>query len=505
MIKLNKRKQTATLINSTSEQLIYLSENPIFIHLVDGKIALWNLAAEKLYGYSEKEINGNSVTLLSPPEKFDEFSSLLAKIDSGQKIENYSTHHRTKEGKLIKVVFSIIPIIDSNENVIGTITNIQNSQIRNKPDDSVLNLSQITQQDPKNSSSEQLLENSYQEQIGSWVWDIQANVVFWSDKLCKIYGKSQRSMRSTFNEFIDNILINDRNNVREKLDNARIKKNAIALRYRILRTDGSIRVLILNVTLTVDNDKVVSMRGTCHDITEFTQIENELRKSKLELEYRVLGRTQEISDANAKLMRALHEKELLLNEVHHRVKNNLQIISSLVKLQFEQESDPQEAIESIQNRLKAIALVHEKLYSSKDISKIDFQKYAFDLFTNMIRSSSYNMDIKLITDIQAIKLDIEVSTNLGLILNELISNAIKHGFQNTKEKTINISLKNQGSYRFQFANSGVALTEINFDNPKTMGMVVITSLVEQMDGAIQVVNKTDSTEFIITFPEKDHE
>lgn len=211
--------------------------------------------------------------------------------------------------------------------------------------------------------------------------------------------------------------------------------------------------------------------------------------------------------AEGKIKASLREKELLLKEIHHRVKNNLQIISSLLNLQssYIKDKTALEIFRESQNRVKSMALIHEELYKTANLSQIDFKKYSENLMNYLYQS--YRIATKIIDfNIQTtdIFLDIETAIPLGLIINELVSNSLKYAFKNSKEEygKIFISLKNNnGLYELIVGDNGVGLPE-NFDfrSTNTLGSQLVLSLTEQIDGEISIDN-SQGAKFIIKFEE----
>jgi len=166
--------------------------------------------------------------------------------------------------------------------------------------------------------------------------------------------------------------------------------------------------------------------------------------------------------AEERIKASLKEKEVLLREIHHRVKNNLQIISSLLKLQAGQIEDEQmlEALAESQNRVQSMALVHEKLYQSPDLSSVDFAAYVRSLTNHLLRSYTVGAKaVRLRMDIQDVALNVDTATPCGLILNELVSNALKHAFQSPsteRENEIAVGLSaRQGRFKLVVRDNGV--------------------------------------------------
>jgi len=208
--------------------------------------------------------------------------------------------------------------------------------------------------------------------------------------------------------------------------------------------------------------------------------------------------------AEEQIQASLREKEALLREIHHRVKNNLQITSSLLRLQAGTIDDPQarELFESTQNRIRSIALVHEKLYQSTNIASIDFADYIRTLADLLFRT--YTVDtsaIALRIDTGALFLSVETAIPCGLIANELLSNAMKHAFPQGQRGTIQVSLaQHEGSAELVIADDGAGLpADIGFDARDTLGLQLVRQLAQQIDASIEI-NRDRGTSFRITFP-----
>jgi len=219
--------------------------------------------------------------------------------------------------------------------------------------------------------------------------------------------------------------------------------------------------------------------------------------------------------AEEQIKASLKEKEVLLKEIHHRVKNNLQIIHSLLNLQSIRIDDSRmrEKLKQSQNRIKSMALIHETLYQSKDFARIDFREYIKELSTHLF--SSYGADsknIKLSIDADNVFLSIDKAIPCSLIINEIVSNALKHGFLVKKKGKIRITLhsNSKGSYgkdnttphlcRLIISNNGIKFPEdLDFRNTESVGLQLVCALTEQLKGTIEL-DKSTGTEFKITFP-----
>ncbi|WP_133552163.1 tetratricopeptide repeat-containing sensor histidine kinase [Pedobacter duraquae] len=202
---------------------------------------------------------------------------------------------------------------------------------------------------------------------------------------------------------------------------------------------------------------------------------------------------EEINVQNDMLRRLLGEKEWLLKEIHHRVKNNLQIVISLLNTQsaYLDNEDALVAIRNSQNRMHAMSLIHQKLYQSDNLAEIDMNWYIKELVDYMRECFSTDKQIDFIVNTEVIKLDVAQAVPLGLILNEAISNAIKYAFPNHRKGRVTIAFKlvPDDMCELSIADNGVGLPE-NFDpeNSTSLGMSLMTGLSEQLNGEIKMRN-----------------
>lgn len=204
---------------------------------------------------------------------------------------------------------------------------------------------------------------------------------------------------------------------------------------------------------------------------------------------------------------SLREKEMLLREIHHRVKNNLQVVSSLLDLQGEKISEPhiQELFWKTKNRIKSMALIHETLYNSIDIDRVNFPEYINSLIGQLRHTYAVNTDkITWKLDIEQVSLNIDTAIPCGLIINELVSNVLKFAFPGEKKGTGTLSFTSlNGNFYLQVYNDGVKLPEdIDFHSPKTLGFNLVKALVRQLKGEIEI-ERSRGTAFKIIFPPGD--
>ncbi len=217
----------------------------------------------------------------------------------------------------------------------------------------------------------------------------------------------------------------------------------------------------------------------------------------------------ERKQAECQIKASLKEKETLLKEIHHRVKNNMQVISSLLKLQMRSTDDKKikTALEDSQLRIQAMSFIHETLYGSEDLSSIDMKSYLLRLIGSIEQSYQKNIGkVKTIIDASNIILGVKQVTPLGLIVNELLSNSFKYAFPYVGEGEIKIVLrkKEDGQIKLTYSDNGIGLPA-NFDwyNTKSLGLNLVKLLSEnQLDGSIELI-KGEGTCFVINFKQED--
>ena len=211
----------------------------------------------------------------------------------------------------------------------------------------------------------------------------------------------------------------------------------------------------------------------------------------------------ERNTAEAQVKASLAEKEVLLKEIHHRVKNNLQIISSLLYLQSRAVDDAKtiEALNESQNRIKSMALVHDALYRSLDVAHIDMTEYVSSLvrhLANSYRREDILVNVKV--DVAHVSFPIDMAVPCGLIVNELISNALKHAFKTSGDNRVRVALvSGEGKFVLSVTDNGVGLSaELDVTKSPSLGLQLVCVLVDQLDGTMEV-SGDEGTAFTITF------
>jgi PAS domain S-box-containing protein len=239
-------------------------------------------------------------------------------------------------------------------------------------------------------------------------------------------------------------------------------------------------------------------------ITEYTVTETSDDSSGRTVLVIVVRDITERKRAEEQLKVALKEKEVLLKEIHHRVKNNLAVISSLLNMQSKYIKDNKtlEIFRESQNRVKTMALIHTKLYQSSDLAQIDFADYIRKLAGDLIESYRLEPDaVTLLLDVRDVYFDVNVGIPCGLIINELLTNALKHAFPNGHKGEVSISLSPEDErIKLVVADNGIGFPEnIDFRNTESLGFQLVTALVDQLSGTIDLAGDK-GTKFVISFP-----
>jgi PAS domain S-box-containing protein len=231
---------------------------------------------------------------------------------------------------------------------------------------------------------------------------------------------------------------------------------------------------------------------------EREELLGQLRTLNSELEQRVDART-------AELVATLEKREVLLQEVHHRVKNNLQVISSLINMQVRSLGDDasRDALHECQRRVQAMALIHEKLYQSKDYARVPFSEHARSLADSVFHATGVSPEgVSLDLDIQDVALAVDTAIPCGLILNELITNALKHAFPDGRCGTIRVELARTpgGEVRLAVGDNGVGLPPgVSVHDSPSLGLHLVRMLARQLDARLEV-EATRGTCFRLTIP-----
>jgi len=287
--------------------------------------------------------------------------------------------------------------------------------------------------------------------------------------------------------------------------------------------EGSIYDVVTSPLLD-DRHQVFCRVVVLRNISELMAAQAALQEAHDRLEARVQERTAALTRANQELEReigqrrraervlrdneaqlraSLRGKEVLLKEIHHRVKNNMQVISSLLSLAAAgvHDAESQQVFQESQNRIRSMGLIHEKLYQSHDLAHVDLRDYIESLTSYLFRSySNQSANITLELEVAEVYLNIDAAVPCGLILNELVSNALKHAFPQQQTGRIRVRFRKDYERRctLEVSDNGVGLPDGAFGAGDTLGLRLVDTLVSQLDGEVQV-DSSLGARFVITF------
>lgn len=248
-----------------------------------------------------------------------------------------------------------------------------------------------------------------------------------------------------------------------------------------------------------DEDKIVVVVAASNKEEKYIPEDIIALTSFLNYMWRLIQRKNDEKE----IKRSIDEKEMLLKEIHHRVKNNLMIISSLLNIQsrYIKDKESKDIFKESQNRARSMAIIHERLYRSTDLKRIDFGEYIQSLSNELFHTytADYGL-IELKISVEDIFLDINTAIPLGLIVNELITNSLTHAFPEGKKGEINVDFHPQDDhYEFTVKDNGIGFPEdLDYQKTDSLGLQIVYNLTDQIDGEIKL-DRSNGTEFKITF------
>lgn len=293
--------------------------------------------------------------------------------------------------------------------------------------------------------------------------------------------------------------------------------------FQVVTKSGHLLWVLVNTRTTFENGQPARSTVVAHNITERKQTEAELERYRIHLEELVQERTAELTRTNLRLQAeiaerksaeeqvkaSLQEKEVLLKEIHHRVKNNLQVISSLLNLQSNYIEDRQilDVLEDSRHRIRSMALIHEKLYQSGNLARVDFGEYIRDLARYLFRAQSEHVrNIRLNTQTDMVYLNIDIAVPCGLVLNELITNSLKYAFPagRSGEITVTCRADHEDQITLTVSDNGIGFPpDLDLQNTNSLGLNLVHLLTEQLGGTLRL-DTCQGTDFTLAFPIQDH-
>ncbi|HEY9665774.1 MAG TPA: histidine kinase dimerization/phosphoacceptor domain -containing protein, partial [Coleofasciculaceae cyanobacterium] len=313
-----------------------------------------------------------------------------------------------------------------------------------------------------------------------WLLDPSSRqILYISPTYERVWGRSCESLYADRFSFLEAVHPDDRANVIALLAKDG-QEEGNDIEYRIVQPSGEVRWI---------HDRFFPVRNSSGKVYRFVGIAEDITERKL---------------AETQIKESLREKEILLQEIHHRVKNNLQVISSLLDLQSQYIEDP--SLQSIFidccSRIKSIALVHESLYQSQSFASINFSEYIKNLTGYLFQIYGENAArIELGLDIEDAKFNINTTVTCGLIINELVSNALKHAFPNDSRGIIKIDFSSDSNnhHTLTVKDNGIGFLQTkNIKNIKSLGIQLVNILSAQLEGTLEI-DSSIGTQFQLRF------
>lgn len=447
-------------------------------------VSIWNRAAENMFGWKAEEVIGKFLPIV-PKEKLDEYAANREHAFKKGQIDGIEVVRKKRNGEDIPLKLYSFPVPEPDGRIARVLAFYEDISVSKKYQEEISALLVRSQRElaEKKTAFEQIRKFSKGiEQspnsivITNYKGDIEYINPYFSEltgySLSDVAGKNPSILRSgqtapgTYKEMWETITA------------GKVWNGEFLNRKR----SGELYWESASIGPILDDQG---------NITHFVAIKQDITEKK----------------KHEKLLKeSLEEKEIMLKEIHHRVKNNLQVISSLLNMQVEQYQSPEviDAINSSRNRVKAMALVHENLYRSANISETEMSDYITMLSKNIYSAYGVSFErVRFKHHALGILFGIDTVIPLGLIINEVISNSLKHAFPNGKNGKIvlELTMNQDQTYRLRISDNGEGLPT-NFDphGTKTLGMALITGLASQLEGNA-VVNNTVGTEVIVNFKE----
>ncbi|MBN2201384.1 PAS domain S-box protein [bacterium] len=470
---ITERKRAEEALKESEERfrrLFQYSAAGMVLVGLDRRFRQVNHAFCRMLGYAETELIPMTFQDVTHPDDRGPGDTFTKQLLSGER-ESFQLEKRylRKDGTVVWGLVTSTLIRDAGGRPLHFVTQIQDITDRKRMENELM-------------QSEALLRASQKTaRMGHFIWDVRTDRATVSQTLEAVLGIGELYPRS-LEGWLGLVHPEDRSRFQDSLTPAGMRGlRSFDTLCRIRKPKGR-KVLWVQIIGHVETDAAgepAQIFGTIQDVTE----------RKL---------------AEERIQADLREKEILLKEIHHRVKNNLQVISSMLALQSKSIGDPeiQAVFQSCRDRVHSIGLVHEKLYRSKSLTSVDFSEYARTMIREMMTHYDAGNCVGAKIRMRPVQLDIETAIPVGLILSELVTNALKHAFPANHGGTLRVDFR---AYRRRFWRMAVSDDGVGMPRRKAVpgsegfGMELIRILTEQLDGKLQI-RRAKGTTFTITFP-----
>jgi PAS domain S-box-containing protein len=464
-----KQSEEELEVRNALFQLV-VNNSPSGVFIVDDhyKLSYVNRKFCEILGYKEKELVGRDFRDFLARGSLELVTDRYKKRQKGEKVPSkyeFKIIRKDGESRLIEIVSGVI------KTSLGRVQTVPH----------IRDITEERKMEQQLKESETRYKNLVEKaRIAILIDDRDGNLKYFNDRLCEIFGYTRRELEKKKNcelvhpDDLEKVINLHKNRVAGK-------KVKSSYEFKGIKKDGAVIFCEVEAVALREKERITGTRSYIRDITESKRDKKKIEDS-------------------------LREKEVLLREIHHRVKNNMQVISSLLTLQSREIEDKKilEIFEESRRRIRTMAMVHEKLYGSMDLSKIDVSKYISSLSQFLFHSFGIDSDrIVLKEDVENILLDINMAIPFGLLVNELISNSLKHAFPKKRRGEVRISLTktNNNWIKLVVSDNGVGVkNKRELTKPSSFGLQLVKMLTEQLHGDMEIKTNKE-TSFIITFKE----
>lgn len=444
-----------------------------------GTIALVNAQLEAVFGYGRDELLGKPIEMLIPEQHRSPHSALrlafFANPQNRTMAAGRELYGLRKDGSLVPIEIGLNPLHTSAGHFV--LSSISDITFRERANETQQTMTALVE-----STSDAIVTKDLTGIIRSWNPAAEHLLGYTADEM-----KGQSVLR-----LIPADRREEEMDILARVRNGQTIDNFETIR---LRKDGT----SVDVSLTISPilgraGQIVYASKIMRDITSQKRAAEALRAVNAELEVRIKTRTSE-----------LLERESMLQEIHHRVKNNLQVISSLINMQIRglKDESSRMVLRDCQSRVMTMAQIHEMLYQSENYAQVPFDVYARDLASGILSASSISRgNVTLEFELEAVPLPVEQAIPCGLILNELVANSLKHGFPNGGRGTIRVALRfaPDHSVMLSVGDDGIGIPPaLDLEHLDSLGVQLVMTLVEQLEGRLEIIRSPGST-FRIVFP-----
>ncbi len=458
-IRTSQLEKTIVELQESEERYSTLFKNSYSVMLLvdpeSAEIVDANQAACSFYGWNKAELLTKKITDLNIQDKTKIFKNM--KMAKTKMRGHFIFQHRLANGEIKDIEVHSSPVKLNGRDLLYSIIHDITNRIQTEK---ALAEIELQRREAVNASG-----------VGLWNWLLNTEVVHYSNQWKRQIGYADHEIEDDFHEWEKRVHPEDLPDVTEKIEQFRTELlSQFETEFRFRHKNGSYRWILAKASLIKDeNGHPIRMIGSHLDITQ-----------------RVLS--------EKKIEASLQEKELLLQEVHHRVKNNLAVIISLLNLQSNQSSNSEiiSALSDSRDRVKSMSLIHETLYRSENLGQIELVNYVTSLGNRLLQVLHPDVrQVAMIYDVEDISLDLDQAIPFGLILNELLTNALKYAFPGAQGRiTVTVRRSGEDEVALIVHDNGIGLPEkINLTDFESLGLSIVSNLVKnQLEGILDYSN-----------------